>query len=162
MRRPRHGAARQTVAVPGSGSGTCTGVVDIVLTAVTRSTTTVTPRVRGPGRRSALPFQADRRLDRTLDVDPAFWTGRSTLQGPISTRRQRALIPDDLLDKFTFAGTPEEVAAHAAAVYDAGAARIEFDSPFGLTPASGIELLGTRVLPILRGAGYGPGGAGAR
>ena len=32
-------------------------------------------------------------------------------------------------------------------MYDAGAARIEFDSPFGLTPASGIELLGTRVLP---------------
>ena len=110
----------------------------------------------------ALPFQVIAGLDRTLDVDPALLDKMETLLGPIEYAEAGALIPDDLLDKFTFAGTPEEVAAHAAAVYDAGATRIEFDSPFGLTPASGIELLGTRVLPILRGAGYGPGGADAR
>ena len=109
-----------------------------------------------------MPFQVIAGLDRTLDVDPALLDKMETLLRSHQYAEAGALIPDDLLDKFTFPGTPEEVAAHAAAVYDAGAARIEFDSPFGLTPASGIELLGTRVLPILRGAGYGPGGAGAR
>jgi 5,10-methylenetetrahydromethanopterin reductase len=62
------------------------------------------------------------------------------------------LIPDDVLDRFAFAGTPEEVAAHAATLVEAGASRIEFGTPHGLTDAAGIELLGKRVLPELREA----------
>jgi 5,10-methylenetetrahydromethanopterin reductase len=54
------------------------------------------------------------------------------------------------LDRFTFAGTPEEVAAHALRLYDAGAARVEFGTPQGLTTAAGVELLASRVLPLLR------------
>jgi 5,10-methylenetetrahydromethanopterin reductase len=103
----------------------------------------------------ALPFQVIAGLDRTLDVDPALLDEMATLLRAHQYVEAGNLIPDDLLDKFTFAGTPEEVAAHAAEVYDAGATRIEFDSPFGLDPARGIELLGTRVLPMLRSAGYG-------
>jgi 5,10-methylenetetrahydromethanopterin reductase len=60
------------------------------------------------------------------------------------------LIPDDVLDRFAFAGTPEQVATHAAALVDAGASRIEFGTPHGLTDAEGVELLGKRVLPALR------------
>jgi 5,10-methylenetetrahydromethanopterin reductase len=33
----------------------------------------------------------------------------------------------------------------------AGATRVEFGTPHGLTAASGIELLGRRVLPAVRG-----------
>ena len=150
-------------AVPGEEeAGRAPGSVDIVLTAVTvvdEDGDAARARARTE---VALPFQVIAGLDRTLDVDPALLDKMETLLRSHQYAEAGALIPDDLLDKFTFAGTPEEVAAHAAAVYDAGATRIEFDSPFGLTPASGIELLGTRVLPILRGAGYGPGGAGAR
>ena len=62
-----------------------------------------------------------------------------------------ALISDDLLDLFAFSGTPEQVAAQAAAVFDAGASRVEFGTPHGLTPRTGIDLLGRRVLPLLRG-----------
>jgi 5,10-methylenetetrahydromethanopterin reductase len=54
------------------------------------------------------------------------------------------------LDRFTIAGTPEEVAAHAQRLFDAGVKRVEFGTPQGLTTASGVNLLCDRVLPLLR------------
>jgi 5,10-methylenetetrahydromethanopterin reductase len=57
------------------------------------------------------------------------------------------------LDSVTFAGTPEEVAAHAQRLYDAGAKRVEFGTPQGRTSAHGLELLCDRVLPLLRASG---------
>jgi len=48
------------------------------------------------------------------------------------------------LEKFSIAGTPEEVAAHAVALYEAGVHRVEFGNPQGL------DLLCDRVLPLLR------------
>jgi 5,10-methylenetetrahydromethanopterin reductase len=59
-------------------------------------------------------------------------------------------IPDDVLDRFAMAGTPEKVAAQAKALLDAGARRVEFGSPHGLTEEEGIRLLGERVVPRLR------------
>jgi 5,10-methylenetetrahydromethanopterin reductase len=61
-----------------------------------------------------------------------------------------AAIPDDVLDRFAFSGTPEHVAALARAVLDAGAGRVDFGTPHGLSDRAGVELLGTRVLPLLR------------
>jgi 5,10-methylenetetrahydromethanopterin reductase len=61
------------------------------------------------------------------------------------------------LDRFVIAGTPEEVAAQARRLYEAGAARVEFGTPQGLSTAGGVELLATRVLPLLRDIGVGPG-----
>jgi 5,10-methylenetetrahydromethanopterin reductase len=55
------------------------------------------------------------------------------------------------LDRFTIAGTPAEVAAHARSLYDAGATRVEFGTPQGLTTPGGVDLLARRVLPLLRG-----------
>ena len=54
------------------------------------------------------------------------------------------------LDRFAFAGTPDEVAAHARRLFDAGAKRVEFGTPQGLTTAEGVELLCDVVLPLLR------------
>ena len=54
------------------------------------------------------------------------------------------------LDRFVIAGTPEEVAAHAQRLFDAGAGRVEFGTPQGLTTAAGVGLLCDRVLPLLR------------
>jgi 5,10-methylenetetrahydromethanopterin reductase len=59
-------------------------------------------------------------------------------------------ISDDTLDRFAMAGTPEQVADQAAALFEAGAGRVEFGSPHGLTEEEGIRLLGERVLPRLR------------
>ena len=55
------------------------------------------------------------------------------------------------LEKFTLAGTPEEVAEQARGLYEAGVERVEFGTPQGLTTARGVELLCDRVLPLLRG-----------
>jgi 5,10-methylenetetrahydromethanopterin reductase len=54
------------------------------------------------------------------------------------------------LDRFVLAGTPEEVAAHAERLFDAGAKRVEFGTPQGLTTERGVDLLCERVLPLLR------------
>jgi 5,10-methylenetetrahydromethanopterin reductase len=53
------------------------------------------------------------------------------------------------LDRFVFAGTPEEVAAHVGRLFDAGAARVELGTPQGLTTERGVELIVDRVLPLL-------------
>ena len=55
------------------------------------------------------------------------------------------------LEKFVLAGTPEEVAAQARGLLAAGAKRVEFGTPQGLTTARGVELLCERVLPLVRG-----------
>jgi 5,10-methylenetetrahydromethanopterin reductase len=68
-------------------------------------------------------------LDPTLDLAPG------------------AAVP---LDRFVIAGTPEEVAAHAERLFDAGVDRVEFGTPQGLTTALGVDLLCDRVLPLLR------------
>jgi len=54
------------------------------------------------------------------------------------------------LEKFVLAGTPEEVGAQAQSLFAAGATRVEFGTPQGLTTARGVELLCDRVLPLLR------------
>ena len=54
------------------------------------------------------------------------------------------------LEKFVLAGTPSEVAAMAADLFEAGAHRVEFGTPQGLSTAEGVALLCDRVLPELR------------
>ena len=61
-----------------------------------------------------------------------------------------AVIPDEILDRFAFSGTAEHVAALARGVLDAGADRIDFGTPHGLSDLAGVQLLGTGVLPLLR------------
>ena len=56
----------------------------------------------------------------------------------------------DLLDRFAFSGTPEQIVRQAEALFAAGASRIEFGTPHGFTDAAGVRLLGKRVLPALR------------
>ncbi|MEZ0076473.1 LLM class flavin-dependent oxidoreductase [Planotetraspora sp. GP83] len=65
------------------------------------------------------------------------------------------LIPDDLLDLFAFSGTPDQVAAQAQALIDAGVHRVEFGTPHGLTDDLGVWLLGSAVLPALNREGSG-------
>ncbi len=90
-------------------------------------------------------------LDPTVRVDPELLSRVQELVARgehVDAGRQ---IPDELLDRFAFSGTPEQVAAQADAVFAAGATRVEFGTPHGLTPTAGLELLGRRVLPLLRG-----------
>jgi 5,10-methylenetetrahydromethanopterin reductase len=68
---------------------------------------------------------------------------------PTSQLHTGAAISDDVLDRFAMAGTPEQVAEQAEALFEAGARRVEFGSPHGLTEEQGIRLLGEQVRPRL-------------
>lgn len=53
-----------------------------------------------------------------------------------------SLISDELLSKFAFAGTSKEIGEQSRALFEAGAARIEFGTPHGVVEEDGIEMLG--------------------
>ena len=89
-------------------------------------------------------------LDPTTDLHAGFAGRVRTLVAAGQDEAAGALIPDEVLDRFAFSGTPEHVAVLARRVLDAGAARIDFGTPHGLTDDEGVALLGTAVLPRLR------------
>lgn len=89
-------------------------------------------------------------LDRTVTVEDELAARLRTLVAAGAHDEAGRLIPDDLLDRFCFAGTPDEVAAHAERLFAAGASRVEFGTPHGTTDRHGVELLGREVLPRLR------------
>jgi 5,10-methylenetetrahydromethanopterin reductase len=84
------------------------------------------------------------------ELDPTFTVDPELVARVRTDEREGASIPDDVLDRFAFAGTPEEVAAHAEAVLDAGARRVDFGTPHGVPERHGLELLCKGVLPRLR------------
>lgn len=61
-----------------------------------------------------------------------------------------SLISDELLARFAFAGTANEITIQALQLIEVGANRIEFGTPHGLEEQRGLELLGREVLPALR------------
>jgi 5,10-methylenetetrahydromethanopterin reductase len=90
-------------------------------------------------------------LDPTHPIDPELLTRVHELVEGGRYEDAGSLIPDEVLDTFALAGTPDQVAAHAAELLAAGAGRVDFGPPLGLAgPLSGIELLAKRVLPALR------------
>jgi len=54
------------------------------------------------------------------------------------------------LERFCIAGTPEEVAGRVLELWNAGADRVELGTPQGRTVLGGVDLVCTRVLPLLR------------
>ena len=102
-------------------------------------------------REAALYLPVIAELDRSLDIEPELLARiRAASDAYDFKKRAGSYISDDLLRRVAFAGTPEQVADQAAAVFEAGAQRVEFGTPHGLTTAQGLRLLGERVLPALR------------
>jgi 5,10-methylenetetrahydromethanopterin reductase len=95
-----------------------------------------------------LPVVAE--LDPTLELDPELLGGIRAAAARYDFAAAGAFISDELLRCFAFAGTPAEVAAHAAALLAAGAGRVEFGTPHGLRPEEGLRLLGEQVVPAVR------------
>ncbi len=60
-----------------------------------------------------------------------------------------ALISDEIIDRFAFAGSPADVISQCEELFDVGVHRIEFGTPHGSTPENGLRLLGEKVLPAL-------------
>ncbi len=89
-------------------------------------------------------------LDATSELPAGFADRLRGLVAAGDIEAAGALIPDEVLDRFAFSGTPEHVAALAQRVLDAGAGRVDFGTPHGLSDGAGLALLGATVLPLLR------------
>jgi 5,10-methylenetetrahydromethanopterin reductase len=89
-------------------------------------------------------------LDPTVTLDPELLQRIDALVNAGDRTSAAALISDDLLAKFAFAGSPQEVLEHAQRLFAAGASRVEFGTPQGLRSETGIRLIGERILPNLR------------
>ncbi|MGB5049247.1 MAG: LLM class flavin-dependent oxidoreductase [Caldilineaceae bacterium] len=88
-------------------------------------------------------------LDPTVTIDPERLAGMKAAAARYDFDAAARFISDELLARFAFAGSPESVAEQASALFEAGASRVEFGTPHGLTAESGLRLLGERVLPLL-------------
>ena len=86
-------------------------------------------------------------LDPSLTLDPDLLSRIKAAADRYDYAAAAALISDDLLQRFAFAGTPDQVADQVQALFAAGASRVELGTPHGLTPQEGVRLLGERVLP---------------
>ena len=101
--------------------------------------------------RAALYLPVIAKLDHTLGIEPDLLARINAAAAAYDFDGAASHISDDLLRRLAFAGTPDEVAAQSEELIAAGATRIEFGTPHGLSEESGIRLLGERVLPALRG-----------
>jgi 5,10-methylenetetrahydromethanopterin reductase len=101
-------------------------------------------------RKAALYLPVIAALDHTLPLEPERLARINAAAQAFDFDRAAADISDELLQLLGFAGTPDDVARQAGDLLDAGAARIEFGTPHGLSEAEGLHLLGSAVLPLLR------------
>jgi 5,10-methylenetetrahydromethanopterin reductase len=89
-------------------------------------------------------------LDPTVSLDPELVARIRALVDSGDDEGAGALISDDVLDRFAFAGSPEQIAAHVGVAFDSGAGRVDFGTPHGVPERRGVELLCAQVLPRLR------------
>ena len=101
-------------------------------------------------REVALYLPVVAKLDPTVSIDPERMRGLEEAAAQFDFDRAAAFVSDELLARFAFAGTPDEVAAQTRALFASGATRVEFGTPHGLSAESGLRLLGERVLPQLQ------------
>ncbi|HUG16646.1 MAG TPA: LLM class flavin-dependent oxidoreductase [Thermomicrobiales bacterium] len=100
-------------------------------------------------REMALYLPVVARLDPTVQIDPELTARMASLVNMGQSEAAGELIADELLDRFAFAGNPNDIIARCEALFAAGVTRIEFGTPHGVTAERGVRLLGERVLPAL-------------
>lgn len=101
-------------------------------------------------RKAALYLPIIAALDHTLGIEPELLQRIKDAAAAYDFERAGSYISDELLSRVAFAGTPEQVAAQARELVQAGASRVEFGTPHGLSEEEGMRLLGAQVLPALR------------
>ena len=90
------------------------------------------------------------RLDTTLAIDPELMARVQAHVNAGDDEQAARLIPDDILDRFIFAGNPADIIVQCERLYDAGAQRIELGTPHGAKDAAtGIHLIGKKIIPAL-------------
>ncbi len=141
---------REHIAVGTRRSGRDVDAIGIVLGAVTVVDEDGAAARRKVKEEIALYLPTVAALDPTVSLDPELLARVAAAVQRGDAIAAGAMISDDLLYPFAFAGTPAEIVAHAEACFAAGVARIEFGTPHGLSDARGVQLLGEQVLPALR------------
>lgn len=141
------GVMRERLSVGLARAGRNQGEVGIVLGAVT-----VVDEAREAARQRArlevaryLPVVA--RYDPSASIELPLLARIGAAVASDDLAGAAALVPDDMLDRFAFAGTPDDILVQTEAILAAGASRVEFGTPHGLTSTNGLKLLGEQVLP---------------
>jgi 5,10-methylenetetrahydromethanopterin reductase len=141
---------RQYIAAGEQAAGRETGGVGVVMGAVSvidedRESARLAAR-----RSVALYLPVVAALDPTVQVEPELIARLQVLSNQQAWDEAAALISDDLLDRFAFAGKANDMINHASRLFEAGASRVEFGTPHGLTQSeTGLRILGEQVLPEL-------------
>lgn len=86
-----------------------------------------------------LPVVAE--LDPTISLEPELIDRLKDAAGRYDFGTTAGLISDELLRKFAFVGTVDEVVAQVLALEEVGTGRVEFGTPHGLTRREGLRLL---------------------
>jgi 5,10-methylenetetrahydromethanopterin reductase len=90
-------------------------------------------------------------LDPASGSDPELFARLALLADAGRSDEAAALIPDAVVDRFAFAGTPRQVAAQTIELLAAGARRVEFGPPHGIDEHVGVRLLAEQVAPLVLG-----------
>ena len=101
-------------------------------------------------REVALYLPVVAKLDRTLQIEPEILDGITAAAAAYDFEAASRFISDEMLAAFALAGTPGDIIAQTEALFAAGASRVEFGTPHGLSMDSGLQLLGEEVLPAFR------------
>jgi 5,10-methylenetetrahydromethanopterin reductase len=126
------------------------GSVGVVLGAVT-VVDEDREQARAAARRSvALYIPVVAPLDPTLQIDPELIIRLRQHVNQNNDQAAANLISDDLLDRFAFAGSTNDLIEQAEKLFKTGVRRIEFGTPHGLIPQNGIRLIGEKVIPALK------------
>jgi 5,10-methylenetetrahydromethanopterin reductase len=97
-----------------------------------------------------LPVVAE--LDTSVTIESDRLHGIRAAMKQYDVDKAITYISDDLLTKFAFAGSPDEIIGQVLNLFAAGADRIEFGTPHGLNPENRLALLGEIVLPAVHAA----------
>jgi 5,10-methylenetetrahydromethanopterin reductase len=130
------------------GSGSPCGIVMGAVTIVDEDRDLARDAIR---REMALYLPVVARLDSTVVIDPELLDRIATLVTHGEHEAAGKLIPEDVLGRFGFYGRPFDIIEQCEELFLAGATRIEFGTPHGLTGRNGLDLLGRKVLPALQG-----------
>ncbi|WP_420644501.1 LLM class flavin-dependent oxidoreductase [Candidatus Leptofilum sp.] len=136
---------RQQLAIEGSAPDIVVGAVSVVSEDRAEALTLARREV-------ALYLPIVARLDPTLALDLELVGRLETAVNQHEWETAVSLISDELLKKFALAGTPSEIGQQTLELLAAGANRVEFGTPHGITSHDGLCLLGKKVLPIVRKA----------
>lgn len=91
------------------------------------------------------------KLDPTVEIDPELMSRVQTHVNAGEDDLAAKLIPDDLLERFAFAGNGDDIIRQCENLFEAGARRIELGTPHGVNEsATGIHIIGKQVIPALK------------